>query len=274
VTGTTTFVTRLFGRANGAAIGIGRGPSVAAHGGESAMTTGRWLAAVAAVVLASGCAATTSGEPVRGGPAGDTTSATTASMTLSSGEATSRTEPEPATDTGVSTASSETSSGATETGVDACPDVSTWTTKDKTVDFAGNAPIREVTADATDCADRFVISIGPDAHDPGYRVRYVDEVVQDGSGELVPLAGAAKLEVIVDSPAYDPGTGRGTLQIPDHDHVVDATGFAVLRQIAFAGSFEGQTTFGIGVSGELPFSVTADVAADGTATLTVAVAHE
>jgi hypothetical protein len=119
-----------------------------------------------------------------------------------------------------------------------------------------------------------VITVGPDAHDPGYRIRYVEEVVQDGSGAVVPLAGAAKLEMVVDSPAYDPDTGRGTLQIPDHDNVVDVSGFDALRQVAFAGSFEGQTTFGIGVAGQLPFAVTAAPAGDGTVTLTVAIARE
>lgn len=242
------------------------------------MTKGRWraAAAVAVAVLASGCATTTSGAPERGG---DTVSSAASSMTSSSGAAPSQTtadaSPGTATDTGAGTASSETSSAATETSTtaDACPDVSSWTTAAKSVDFAGNAPIRDVTADAADCYDRFAITMGADAHDPGYRVRYVDDVVQDGSGMVVPLAGAAKLEVIVDSPAYDPNTGRGTLQIPDHDHVVDVSGFDALRQVAFAGSFEGQTTFGIGVAGRLPFAVTAAVAGDGTVTLTVAVAH-
>ena len=55
--------------------------------------------------------------------------------------------------------------------------------------------------------------------------------------------------------------------------MVDVSGFAALRQVAFAGSFEGQTTFGIGVADVLPFTVTATVAGDGTATLNVAVAH-
>jgi hypothetical protein len=252
------------------------------------MTPRQWwgIAAVALAVLASGCSAATDGSAERGesvsgavvGTTGDPAVSTTSSMTQPPAESStatvSDTDPGPAT--GTAAASPETPSGATETepSAGACPDVASWTTADQTTDFAGNAPILEVSADAADCYDSFVITLGPDAHDPGYRVRYVDTVTEDGSGRAVHLAGSASLEVIVDSPAYDPETGRGTLQMPDHDNVVDVSGFDALRQVAYAGSFEGQTTFGIGVAGKLPFAVTTGADSDGNVTLTVAVAHE
>lgn len=261
------------------------------------MTARRWMTAAvvaaAAVMLASGCSSATSGSAERGesvGAAADSSAAssdsTAPSMTPSSGDALTATDADPAPESAEgaddsaapSWMSSETPTAATETTsqetADACPDTASWTTDDEETDLAGNAPILDLSADATDCFDRFVITLGPDAYEPGYRIRYVDSVFEDGSGMLVELAGDASLEVIVDSPAYDPETGRGTLQIPDHDNVVDVSGFGSLWQVAYAGSFEGRTTFGIGVADELPFAATTGTDVDGNATLTVAIAHE
>ena len=42
---------------------------------------------------------------------------------------------------------------------------------------------------------------------------------------------------------------------PDPARVVDVGGFRTVRQVVSAGSFEGYTTFGIGVRGRLPFRV-------------------
>jgi hypothetical protein len=249
------------------------------------LAVGAAVIAAAAMVLASGCSSATSGSAERGGsvsgPVSDTAGGTASSMTQPSDEAPtatgSDTAPDSATGDGDVAASSETPTAATETtsgdAAGSCPDAASWTTADETTDLAGNAPILEVGADVADCYDRFVITLGPGAHEAGYRVRYVDTVIEDGSGRVVELAGAASLEVIVDSPAYDPETGRGTLQIPDHNNVVDVSGFDALQQVAYAGSFEGQTTFGIGVTAELPFAVTTGVDDAGNATLTIAVAH-
>ena len=49
--------------------------------------------------------------------------------------------------------------------------------------------------------DRLVFELsGPSQ---GYRVEYVSQVTQDGSGEPVPLRGGAFLQVVLASPAYD-----------------------------------------------------------------------
>jgi hypothetical protein len=37
--------------------------------------------------------------------------------------------------------------------------------------------------------------------------------------------------------------------------LVNVTGFSTFRQVAWAGSFEGQTTVGLGVRARLPFRV-------------------
>lgn len=99
------------------------------------------------------------------------------------------------------------------------------------------------------CYDRLVLDFEGSA--TGYFVRYVDQVRQDGSGRLVPLAGGARLQVIATAPTVATDsifTGRGT-------DVSNVAGYRTFRQVAFAGSFEGQTTLGLGVRARLPFRV-------------------
>ncbi|MFB6721383.1 hypothetical protein ACFCV3_14520 [Kribbella sp. NPDC056345] len=91
------------------------------------------------------------------------------------------------------------------------------------------------------CFDRLVVDLQGRA--PGYDVRYVSNVTQDGSGFVVPLRGGAKLQLIVRAPSSKP------LKAPD------VRGYDTFRQVAYAGSFEGQTTLGLGVRARLPFRV-------------------
>ena len=51
--------------------------------------------------------------------------------------------------------------------------------------------------------------------------------------------------------AYD-SRGRATYDPRSKLNAVDVTSFRTFRQIAFAGSFEGQSTFGIGTRARLP----------------------
>lgn len=100
------------------------------------------------------------------------------------------------------------------------------------------------------CFDRFVIDVRGDIQ--GFDVRYVPEVVQDGSGIPVPLRGAADLRVIALVPAYD-ANGVVTYDPANDSEALNVTGYDTFRQVAFAGSFEGQSTFGLGVRARLPF---------------------
>jgi len=108
------------------------------------------------------------------------------------------------------------------------------------------------------CYDRFVVDIpGADKAELGYSVRYVSKVHQDGSGRVIPVAGGAVLEVRVTAPAYDIDTGSPTYPgrsgrpLPG----VDLDGYRTFRDARFAGSFEGDTQFGLGVRTRLPFRV-------------------
>ena len=113
-------------------------------------------------------------------------------------------------------------------------------------------PLVDVRAGRHACHDRLVLEFrGPV---DGYSVRYVRQVFEDGSGRPVPLAGRARLQVTVVAPAYD-AKGKPTFAPADRAHVVDVTGYAAFRQVAWAGSYEGYTTLGVGVRRALPFRV-------------------
>jgi hypothetical protein len=78
---------------------------------------------------------------------------------------------------------------------------------------------------------------------PGYRVRYLPQVDGPG-GRPLPLRGTAFVEV-----AFEPARARG----PDGRTTFPAGAITpsspVLRQVRFAGDFEGQVRFGLGVAG-------------------------
>ena len=103
------------------------------------------------------------------------------------------------------------------------------------------------------CFDRLVVDVAGPAS--GYDVRYVPVVRADGSGFAVPLRGGADLQVVVRAPAYDSDTGRATYRPADRRELAGTSGFRTFRQIAWAGSFEGSTTVGLGVRARLPFKV-------------------
>jgi type 1 fimbria pilin len=103
------------------------------------------------------------------------------------------------------------------------------------------------------CYDRLVIDLTGGV--TGYDVRYVSSVRQDGSGTLVPLRGGSRLQIVVRAPAYDVNTGKPTYAPRNQRELAAVAGYSTFRQVAYAGSFEGQTTIGLGVRARLPFRV-------------------
>ena len=94
----------------------------------------------------------------------------------------------------------------------------------------------------------------------------------DGSGTAVPLRGDADLRVVLRAPAYS-GSGAATYRPANRRELVDVTGYRTFRQVAWAGSYEGQTTLGLGVRARLPFrAFVLDGPGDG-ARLVIDVAH-
>ena len=107
--------------------------------------------------------------------------------------------------------------------------------------------MRNVRAGQHPCFDRLVIDLGA-CLSPGYSVRYVRQIVQHASGQPIPVRGGARLSIVLRAPA------RNGFPVNSHN-LVNVTGFRTFRQVVAAGSFEGVTSFGLGVSYKLPFRV-------------------
>jgi hypothetical protein len=89
-----------------------------------------------------------------------------------------------------------------------------WTAADTDVDrpVAGAALLREVRTARHEGFDRIVLEFGDDEV-PGYRVAYIDRPVrQCGSGDAVPLAGAAWLSVVVEPANAHTEAGEPTVR--------------------------------------------------------------
>ena len=152
----------------------------------------------------------------------------------------------------------------------------TWGSQAKSADLGDREVLYDVRAGRHDCFDRLVVDVGgEDTTFGSYSVRYVPVVHQDGSGDPVPVRGAADLEVVVHAPAYDE-EGRPTFSPADPREVVDVAGYRTFRQVAYAGSFEGRTTLALGVRARLPFrvfGVAGTPNSDDTPRLVIDVAH-
>lgn len=123
-----------------------------------------------------------------------------------------------------------------------------------------------------ECFDRLVVDVAKVPGTLSYDVRYVSTVFEDGSGRAVPLKGDADLRIVLRAPAYD-SHGRPTYTPRSRTNVVDVTGYSTFKQVAWAGSFEGQTTIGLGVRARLPMRVLVlDGPGDG-ARLVIDIAH-
>jgi hypothetical protein len=120
------------------------------------------------------------------------------------------------------------------------------------VDGSVPATVADVRAGGHACYDRLVVDLA--GRGSGAAVRYVPQVVMDGSGKVVPLRGGAKLEIVVHAPAYSV-SGHPTYLPKNPAELVKVTGYQTFRQVAWAGSFEGRTTIGLGVRARLPMRV-------------------
>jgi hypothetical protein len=123
-----------------------------------------------------------------------------------------------------------------------------------------SAALYRVRAGRHRCYDRVVFDLnGSEA--VGYTAKYVPVVRADGSGAPVPINGGAVLEVVVRGPVQgSDNQGHQPWASPPalgQDLVAPATlaGWASLTRVAFAGSFEGQTTVAVGLRESRPFRV-------------------
>jgi hypothetical protein len=84
---------------------------------------------------------------------------------------------------------------------------------------------------------------------PGYQVRYVPQVLDAGGGRL-PLSGQAFVAV-----AFEPARAHDPAGEPTFPTATLTPGYPALRQVRFAGDFEGQVSFGLGVADRGGFRV-------------------
>jgi len=148
----------------------------------------------------------------------------------------------------------------------------TWGSLPKAAETYSVASLLQVTTSRQNCYDRTVFEFTGPAN--GYRVQYADAVYTDGEGfDVTPYtAGDAHLSVVLLAPVYSTD-GTITYNRRTGDHAVNVLRYSTLRDLLYAGSFEGQTTFDQGVRARLPFRVTTWTGADGRGRVAVDVAH-
>lgn len=147
----------------------------------------------------------------------------------------------------------------------------TWGSLQKSDMRMTGAPVVGARIGQQTCYDRLVIDIaGTPA--PGYIVRYTEGLRQPGSGNPIPVSGGAVLTITALAPAYD-GNGNMTVPWRAGTRIANPAGFQTFRDVVFAGTFEGETTIGLGVRARLPFRVFT-LAGPGSGTrLVIDVAH-
>ena len=146
-----------------------------------------------------------------------------------------------------------------------------WGSLTKSAAGMSSSPLVNVRAGRHACYDRVVLDVAGTVS--GYTVRYVTQVSDQGKGDVVPVRGGARLEVVALLPAYDNNTGVGTYNPASTSELVNVTGYRTLRQIAWAGSFEGYTSIGVGVRARLPFRAFVLSGPGAASRLVVDVAH-
>jgi hypothetical protein len=145
----------------------------------------------------------------------------------------------------------------------------TWGSLAKHSSDGAGGQITNVRAGRHDCYDRLVIDLRGSA--APYNVAYVNTVTADPTGFPVALRGGAFLQITVHSPDHTP-TYAPTYNPTNRRELVNVTGFSTFRQVAHVGSFEGVTSFGLGVRARLPFRVFT-LNSGGTGRVVVDVAH-
>ncbi len=130
--------------------------------------------------------------------------------------------------------------------------VKTWGSLPKNSPTMVVGPLTGLRSGQHACYDRLVVDLRGTA--PGYRVQYVDRIIQMGSGTVIPVRGGAKIKIDVFAPAYDES---GTLVYTPANpaEAVNVGGYRTLRQVRWLGTFEGYSEFGVGVRARLPFRV-------------------
>jgi hypothetical protein len=107
-----------------------------------------------------------------------------------------------------------------------------------------------------DCFERFVFEMTGTGGDPGWRVRYVDPLSGQGSGEPIELLGSATLEILIGVMTVTEFEGRPDEWPPfDGPDDIVTSGYVALKEARMLFGFEGTTQIGLGVDRVRPFQV-------------------
>jgi hypothetical protein len=128
-----------------------------------------------------------------------------------------------------------------------------WGSNPKSATPSTAGHLTDIRSGEKKCYDRLVFDIGEESP-KGFSVSYVDEATEDASGAPIPLRGGAKLQITIYAPAYEE-SHASTYEYDDRAELVDVSGYRTFRQVAWAGSWEGNTMTGLGVRARLPFRV-------------------
>jgi len=145
-----------------------------------------------------------------------------------------------------------------------------WGSLPKSNDDLAQAPLVNVRAGRHACFDRLVFDLMDQSR--GYRVEYVSAVRSDGSGAVIPIRGGARLQITLQAPAHD-SNYNPTFSPANPGEVVNVAGWRTFRQVVFDGTYEGVSTFGLGVRARLPFRVFALDGPGSGSRIVIDVAH-
>ena len=145
-----------------------------------------------------------------------------------------------------------------------------WGSLPEASSVRGTGALANVRTGRHDCFDRVVFDV--QGAPSWFRVEYVPGISTVGQGLPVPLRGGAKLQIVLAVPSYD-DEGRSTYSPANPNELSTVTGYRTFRQLATAGSFEGETTIGLGVRARLPFRVFTLAGPGTTNRIVVDVAH-
>ncbi|MGI8808559.1 MAG: AMIN-like domain-containing (lipo)protein [Acidimicrobiales bacterium] len=154
----------------------------------------------------------------------------------------------------------------------------TWGSTAKAAPAMTGAPLTGARVGRHDCFDRLVLDLAG-APAPGYSVRYVNPPYRaEGSGAPLLVAGGAVIQISVHAPAYD-GDGNSTVPWGGTAIVVrpdqfQAGGFRTFRDLVWGGTYEGYSSFGLGVRARLPFRVFQLAGPGGGTRLVIDVTHQ
>jgi hypothetical protein len=116
----------------------------------------------------------------------------------------------------------------------------------------------------TRCYDRFIVQLN--GRGTGYDARYVGRLTQEGTSRAIAMRGPAIVRITIQAPA------RAGIGVVGRD-LFPVRGFKAFREVTYAGTARGRSSYGIGVPRQLPFRVLMLAGPARTTLIVLDVAH-